>query len=93
MPDYFFCPVDNMFNCTEMKTILISDVVNMFSLVPPRILPDHSILSGKFATSFYDYGKNYERIDTTIGISKLVYRKKTSKQRISQKDCGISSGK
>ena len=38
----------------------MSEVVNMFGLVPPRILPDHSILSGSFVTSFYDSGKNFE---------------------------------
>ena len=60
VPDYFFCPVLNLYNCTEMKTILMSEVVNMLGLVPHHNLPDHSILSGTFVTSFYNFGKNYE---------------------------------
>ena len=64
VPDYFFCPVDNLYNCIEMKTILMTDVVNMFGLVPPRNLPDHSILSGAFVTSFYEFGKNFENVNS-----------------------------
>ena len=64
VPDYFFCPVDNLYSCIEMKTILMTDVVNMFGLVPPRILPDHSILSGAFVTSFYEFGKNFENLNS-----------------------------
>ena len=60
VPDYIFCPVDNMYNCIEMKTILISDVINQFNLPPPNSIPDHSILSCKFITSFFEMGKNYE---------------------------------
>ena len=44
-----------------MKTILMSDVTNILGLVPPKTLPDHSILSGTFVTSFYEFGLNYER--------------------------------
>ena len=47
-----------------MKTILMTDVVNMFGLVPPRILPDHSILSGAFVTTFYEFGKNFENLNS-----------------------------
>ena len=31
---------------------------------PPRILPDHSILSGAFVTSFYEFGKNFENVNS-----------------------------
>ena len=35
VPDYIFCPVDNLNNCTSMKTLLISDIINKFKLMPP----------------------------------------------------------
>ena len=76
VPDYFFCPVDNLYNCTEMKTVLMSDIVNMFGFVPPRILPDHSILSCTFATSFYDFGKNYENTNSNKKASELPIKPK-----------------
>ena len=37
VPDYFFCPIENLYNCTEMKTILMSEAVNTLGLIPPRI--------------------------------------------------------
>ena len=64
VPDYFFCPIENLYNCTEMKTILMSEVVNMLGLIPPRILPDHSILSGTFVTSFFNMGKNFKNLNS-----------------------------
>ena len=53
VPDYLFCPVDHLTFCSEMKTILMKDVVNMLNIQPPRSLPDHSLLMGTFETSFY----------------------------------------
>ena len=63
VPDYFFCPTENLFNCTEMKTILVSDVINNLGLEPPISIPDHSILSGTFRMSFYEVGINYENMN------------------------------
>ena len=60
VPDYFFCPTENLYNCTEMKTFRISNVINMYGLLPPNSIPDHSILSATFKMSFYDMGNNYE---------------------------------
>ena len=60
VPDYFFCPADNLYNCTEMKTVLVSDIINDFGLLPPTSIPDHSILSGKFVTSFFEIGRHFE---------------------------------
>ena len=60
VPDYIICPVENLYNCTKMKTILVSDVINEFGFLPPKSIPDHSILSATFVTSFYDIGKNLE---------------------------------
>ena len=53
--------VDNLSNCISMQTILVSEIINEFGLLPPKSLPDHSILSGTFVTSFYDIGRNYEQ--------------------------------
>ena len=48
VPDYLFCPVKNMHNCIEMKTFLVSDIINDLGLAPPSSIPDHSVLSGRF---------------------------------------------
>ena len=50
VPDYIICPVDNLINCESFKVLLMSDIVNMFSLVPPQTLPDHSFLLSTFLT-------------------------------------------
>ena len=63
VPDYFFCPTENLFNCTEMKTILVSEVINNLGLEPPISIPDHSILSATFRMSFYEVGINYENMN------------------------------
>ena len=60
VPDYLFCPVDNLYNCTEMKTILVTDIINSFGLLPPKSIPDHSLLFGTLITSDFDIGKNFE---------------------------------
>ena len=60
VPDYIFCPVENIHNCTGMKTHLVSEIILNFNLVPPKSIPDHSILSSTFVTSFFEIGKNYE---------------------------------
>ena len=63
VPDYLFCPVDNLYFCTKMKTILMSDIINYFNFIPPKSIPDHSVLSGTFVTSFFEIGKNFEHIE------------------------------
>ena len=47
-----------------MKTILVSDVISDFKMLPPQSIPDHSILSSKFVTSFYYVEKNFEDTST-----------------------------
>ena len=54
VPDYQFCPIDHMQYCTEMKTLLMTEIVNMSGLHPPVNLPDHSILLGTYNTSIFD---------------------------------------
>ena len=49
VPDYMFSPVEHLHLCTEMKTLLMTDIVNQSGLVPPQTLPDHSILQGTFS--------------------------------------------
>ena len=53
VPDYLFCPVDHLLYCKEMRTLLVSDIVEMLKIQPPKNLPDHSLLVGTFKTSFY----------------------------------------
>ena len=35
VPDYQFCPVDHLHYCSEMKTLLMTEVVNLTGLMPP----------------------------------------------------------
>ena len=58
VPDYQFCPSDHLQYCTQMKTLLMSDIVNLTGLHPPINLPDHSVLLGTFGTSIFNLRKN-----------------------------------
>ena len=67
-----------------MKTVLISDVINDFKMLPPNSLPDHSILSGKFITSYFELGRNFEQqnasnINTSTQCSNKPPRKNLTK--------------
>ena len=57
VPDYIFCPVDHLDYCKTVKTLLMSEVVNMFGIQPPQNLPDHSIIFSHFETSQFDISK------------------------------------
>ena len=58
VPDYMFCPIDQISYCKEMRTLLIRDLVNTLSIPPPQSLPDHSILSGTFLTSSFRFDQS-----------------------------------
>ena len=60
VPDYFYCPIENLNLCTEMRVSLISEIVNLTGITPPRNLPDHSILTGKFKCTLFE---KYEQTD------------------------------
>ena len=51
VPDYIVCPVDNLTNCKSFQVLLMTDIVNMFGLLPPQTLPDHSFLIATFSTT------------------------------------------
>ena len=58
VPDYLFCPLEHFACCNEMKIHLIRDIINDLKIPPPQSLPDHSILSGTFLTSFFIFNKS-----------------------------------
>ena len=58
VPDYMFCPLNDLMYCKEMKTHLIRDLVNSLLIPPPQSLPDHSILSGTFITSQFAFNQS-----------------------------------
>ena len=58
VPDYQFCPLDQLKYCTSMKTLLMSECVNITGSNPPVNLPDHSILLGTFNTSIFNILKS-----------------------------------
>ena len=53
VPDYIFVPLDHLPYCKEMKVTLVKDAIQALGLPPPQSIPDHSILSGTFTTSFF----------------------------------------
>ena len=67
VPDYVFCPVDHLEYCTEVKTMLVSEIVNLSGLQPPLNLPDHSIIQSTFETSFFDISKHSSANDAANG--------------------------
>ena len=67
-----------------MRTILMTDVVNMFGFVPPRILPDHSILSATFTTSYYEFGKNLENNKYPESAPKQNSKKRKNLSKINE---------
>ena len=58
VPDYQFCPVEHLQYCTKMKTMLMTEAVNLSGIHPPLKLPDHPILLGSFNTSIFDILNN-----------------------------------
>jgi hypothetical protein len=54
VPDYMFCPTEHLEYCTEVKVMLISEIVNMSGLHPPLNLPDHSVIKSTFKTSSFN---------------------------------------
>ena len=41
-----------------MRTLLVSEIVNMSSILPPLHLPDHSVLISTFQTSYFQYNRH-----------------------------------
>ena len=58
VPEYFYCPTEQLDFCTEMRVSLMSDIVNLTGFTPTQILPDHSILTGRFKCSFSEVTRN-----------------------------------
>ena len=85
VPDHMFCPLSQLNFCKEMKVMLIKNLVNDFHLLPPKSVPDHSILSGTFVTSFYGADKLNEegnKSDQEI----LILKNMTERRNLSKID-------
>ena len=57
VPDYLFCPLDQLDYCSKMETLLIRELINDMQVPPPPSIPDHSILRGTFTTSYFKFGQ------------------------------------
>ena len=77
VPDYIICPVDNIDNCESFKVLLMSDIVNMFGLVPPQTLPDHSFLLSSFVT--YQFTNKTKPATRNIDKDKTLPKKPAKK--------------
>ena len=65
----------------------MSEAVNMLGIEPPHNLPDHSILSGTFVTSFYDFGRNYEDANQSSNQTEIpTNQKKKLKKNLGKMD-------
>ena len=51
VPDYIYCPADDIILCKEMRVVKITDLINHFQLQVPSSIPDHSVLIGTFDIS------------------------------------------
>ena len=51
VPDYIYCPAEQISFCKSMKVLKVSDIVNEYRLDVPGSLPDHSMLVGSFDIS------------------------------------------
>ena len=59
VPDYLFCPLDQLDYCNKMETLLIRELINDMQVPPPPSIPDHSILRGTFTTSYFKFGQQF----------------------------------
>ena len=75
VPDYMYCPIEQLDFCTEMRTVLMTDIVNMTNFVPPQHLPDHSILIGTFKTCDFETLKP----DNTLKTNRTLPQKPPKK--------------
>ena len=48
VPDYIYCPADQIHLCKELKVIKIFDIILHHNLAVPASIPDHSLLCGYF---------------------------------------------
>ena len=81
VPDYMICPLDNLRNCEECKVFLMKYIVNLFGLLPPQNLPDHSFLFTKFGT--YQFANktssNFPRVQPPTNCPKIPKKKNLKK--------------
>ena len=84
VPDYQFCPLDQLKYCTSMKTLLMSDCVNMTCSNPPLNLPDHSILLGSFNTSIFNILKaeKYQNLTNCFQDKQPIKQNKKNLKKI-----------
>ena len=86
VPDYIFCPVENLQNCTEVKTITMSEIINEFKLFPPKTIPDHSVISSRFVLSPFQLRKidNKGADKNKSPVSNSLYNTRRSKKDLSK---------
>ena len=68
VPDYFFCPLSEIYLCKEIKVLPVSQITNHFQLQPPRYLPDHSIMMATFLTSHFTTESRFTDVNPTNPI-------------------------
>ena len=67
VPDYIYCPADQIHLCKELKVVKISDIILHHNLAVPASMPDHSLLCGSF-----DISTNKEFYTPNISPSNTV---------------------
>ena len=67
VPDYIYCPADQIHLCKELKVVKVSDIILYHNLAVPTSIPDHSLLCSTF-----DISTNEEFLTTNISTSNTV---------------------
>ena len=81
VPDYFFTSIDNLSHCKQVKTHLITHIINDHNLMPPAHIPDHSVLTAYFQVTekeLTEDERRFERIENNA--------EKTKKRNINKID-------
>ena len=86
VPDYMFCPLEHYQYCTEMKVTLIRDLVNSLAIPPPPSLPDHSILTATFTTSYFDFPQSVQSSFEPFNNIKENPQKKAQRKNLKKID-------
>ena len=85
VPDYMFCPTEHLEYCTEVKVLLISEIVNMSGLHPPLNLPDHSIIKSTFKTSSFNLFRQTSLIENLSEIMRFCNHHNAHPEKILRK--------
>ena len=57
VPDYLYTNIDHLHYCKTVEVCRVSDLINMFNLLPPPVIPDHSLIIAQFDVSCHNFSQ------------------------------------